>query len=104
MPPRRVARVQRDGWGGAEPGEGRQRNMETNLAIAHGMHLTKGKPMIFATGLIDVLIPLVAGIGVLVLPIRPKSPNEPEDKVKARRKSVRICGVGALALPSCIFS
>jgi hypothetical protein len=60
--------------------------------------------MIFATtGLIDVLIPLVCGIVALLVPIRAKSVDEPEEKVKARRKLVRICGAGAIGVAILYF-
>ena len=42
---------------------------------------------------IDVLIPLVGGIVALLIPIRAKSADEPEEKVNQRRKLVRGCGV-----------
>jgi hypothetical protein len=42
---------------------------------------------------IDVLIPLIGGIFALLLPIRAKSADEPEEKVNQRRKLVRICGL-----------
>jgi hypothetical protein len=54
--------------------------------------------MIIATGLIDVLIPLIAGIVVLVLPIRAKPPKLTEEKARTLRRTVRICGVVAICV------
>lgn len=48
--------------------------------------------------MIDVLIPLVGGILVLLLPVKPKTPDEPEEEVEKRRQKKRTGGLILLAV------
>ena len=59
--------------------------------------------MVLATGLIDVLIPLVVGIIVLVMPIRANPPKLTEEKARSLRRVVRICGAGAICVAVVYF-
>jgi len=52
----------------------------------------------FATAFIDVLIPLIGGLVVLLIPVRRKSENESNEQLDARKKKMRLCGVGLIGV------
>jgi hypothetical protein len=52
---------------------------------------------------IDTLIPLAGGILCLILPVRRKSEDEPQETVDARRKKLRLCGVVLLGVAGIYF-
>jgi hypothetical protein len=53
--------------------------------------------------MIDVLIPLVFGILVLFLPVKPRTPDEPEEEVEKRKQKMRISGIILLVVAGIYF-
>jgi hypothetical protein len=59
--------------------------------------------VIFATGMIDVLIPGVIGLLLLVIPVRAKPPKFTEQKAQTARLLYRLAGCGALIVAGVYF-
>jgi len=54
-------------------------------------------------GMIDALIPLFGGLYVLLVPLRKKSPDEPQEEFAKRNMQKRMVGVGLMVVAAAYF-